>query len=183
MKIINKSILGAMLFFTACSGTSPVDTSSAASGGAGGQASATSAVETVASNAEIKIMHHDRVLSSYKAAGPDAALDKEYKTLGLSLNSSDNKHMLMIVVEEAKAGAYTVSGDGKSKVSIMFMTDVLPTPSLAFDKGELNITELTDKHCSGTFKAAGTAGSKQGYSVEAVFSKLPVVPSARDSRK
>lgn len=181
MKIINKSIFGAMLLLTACSGNPLTGTS--ASSGIAEKSLPPRVVETAAPDAEIKIMHYEKVLASYKAAGPDAALDKEYQTLGLSLNSSDNKHMLMIVAEEVKAGVHPVSADEKSKVSIMFTSDVLPTPSLAFDKGELNITELTDKHCSGTFSAVGTAGSKPGYSVKAVFSKLPVVLSARDSGK
>lgn len=181
---ILSSILAATLFFTACGGASSGGTSAA--NGAGEKSSTPSAAANVAANAEVKIMHGDRVLSSYVAAGPDAALDKEYRTIGLNLSGSDSdKQMLMIVVEEQKAGVYPLDGSwgGKDKLSVMFVTDVLPTPSLAFDKGELNITELTDKHCSGTFKATGTAGSKPGYSVEAIFSKLPVVSSARDSRK
>lgn len=131
-------------------------------------------------------MHNDRVLAAYLSAGPDAALDKENQTLGLNLSGSDTaKQMLMIVVEEQKAGVYQLDGSwgAKDKLSVMFTTDVLPTPSLAFDKGELNITELTDKYCSGSFTATGTAGNKKGYSVEATFSKLPVVPTARESRK
>ncbi len=176
-----KSILAATLFLTACGGGSSGDTSS--TNEAREKSSAPSAIETVASRADVKIMHDDRVLASYLAAGPDAALDKENQTLGLSLNGSDTKQMLMIAVEGAKSGVYQVTGDGKSKVSVMFMTDVLPTPSLAFDKGELNITELSDKHCSGTFTATGTAGNKKGYAVKAVFSKLPVVPTARESQR
>lgn len=175
MKTIDCLILAATLCLTACGGASSGGTSSA--NGAGEKPS----MPNAAASAEVKIMHGDRVLSSYVAVGPDAALDKEYGTIGLSMNSSHMKHTLMIVVEEQKAGVYPLDGSwgGKDKLSVMFMTDVLPTPSLAFEKGELNITELTDKHCSGTFNATGTAGSKPGYSVEATFSKLPVVPSAR----
>lgn len=181
MKIISSSILAATLFLTACGGESSGETSSASV--AAERSSTPSPAETVASGAEVKIMNNSKVLASYLPAGPDAALDKENQTIGLSLNGSDTKQMLMIAIEGAEAGVYQVSGDGKSKVSVMFITDVLPTPSLAFDNGELNITELTDKHCSGTFTATGTAGNKPGYSVEATFSKLPVVPTARESRK
>ena len=184
MQVLNRLILFATLFFTACGGgASSGDTSSAS--GAGAKSSMPAAMETVASSAEVKIMHNDRVLASYLAASPDTALDKEYQTLGLNLSGSDTKQMLMIVVEDQKAGVYQLDGSwgAKDKLSVMFTTDVLPTPSLAWEKGELNITELTDKHCSGTFKATGTAGNKKGYSVEATFSKLPVVPTARESRK
>lgn len=186
MKIISRSILAATLLFTACGGASSGDTSSAT--GASERSSTSGGIETAAPSAEVKIMHNGKALVSYLPAGPDAALDKEYQTLGLNLNSSNSaqpQHMLMIVVEEQKAGVYPLDGSwgGKDKLSVMFITDVLPTPSLAFDNGELNITELTDKHCSGTFKATGTTGNEKGYSVEAVFSKLPVVPAGRDSRK
>ncbi|CAA9405872.1 MAG: hypothetical protein AVDCRST_MAG74-1873 [uncultured Pyrinomonadaceae bacterium] len=183
MKIISNLIL-ATLLFTACGGASSNDAFSAS--GAEQKLSPPGALETAAARAEVKIMHNGKVLASYLAASPDAALDKEYQTIGLNLSGSDTaKQMLMIVVEEQKAGVYPLDGswDGKDKLSVMFINGVLPTPSLAFDKGELNITELTDKHCSGTFKGTGTAGSEKGYSVEAVFSKLPVVSSARDSRK
>ena len=182
MNIINCLILAGMLCLTACSGVPSGGTSSA--NGAGEKPSPSSATEAVAASAEVKIMHNGTVVSSYLAASPDAALDKEYGTIGLNLNGSDTaKQMLMIVAEEQKAGVHPLDGSwgGKDKLSVMFTTDVLPTPSLAFDKGELNITELTDKHCSGMFKASGTAGSKPGYSVEATFLKLPVVPSARFS--
>ncbi len=180
MKIISKSVLCASLFLTACGGASSGDNSSASR--AGVKSVTPSAIETAASSAQVQIKHDGKVLASYPSALPDAALDKENQTLGLSLSGSDSKQMLMIAIEGTKTGVYQVSGDGKSKVSVMFMTDVLPTPSLAFDKGELNITELSDKYCSGTFTATGTAGSKTGYSVEATFSKLPVVPTARNSR-
>jgi hypothetical protein len=183
MRIISTSILAAALFLASCGGTSYGDTSSAS--GAGAKPPAASVAEGATASAEVKIMHEGRPLASYVAAGPDAALDKENQTLGLSLNDADPQRMLMIVLEDTKAGVYQLDGSwgGKDKLSVMFTTDVLPTPSLAFEKGELNITELTDKHCSGTFKATGTAGNKPGYSVEATFSKLPVVPTAKESRK
>lgn len=179
MNIIDKSILVAMFCFTACGGTSTADS---APGAATERTTAKITEPAAASSTEVKIMKDGATLASYDNTYGEAAVDKEGRTIGLSLNSADNKHTLMLVVEDTKAGVYPLRGGWgeKDQVSVMFITDVLPTPSLAFEKGEINITELTDKYCSGTFKATGTAGSKKGYSVEAVFTKLPVVPTAKN---
>jgi hypothetical protein len=179
MKTVSKSILFATLLLSACSGGT-VDESAASA--MDGQPATKTTATVAGSKTEVKIMKDGEALASYDNTYGEAAVDKEGQTIGLSLNSADNKHTLMLVVEDTKAGVYPLRGGWgeKDQVSVMFITDVLPTPSLAFEKGEINITELTDKYCSGTFKATGTAGSKKGYSVEAVFTKLPVVPTAKN---
>jgi len=178
MKIISKSILAVTLLLSACGGVA-IDESAAS--GAGERPAAKAADTAVASSTEVKIMKDGEALASYDNTYGEAAVDKEGQTIGLSLNSADNKHTLMLVVEDTKAGVYPLRGGWgeKDQVSVMFITVVLPTPSLALEKGEINITELSDKYCSGTFTATGTSGTKKGYSVEAVFTKLPVVPTAK----
>ena len=71
MRIVDCLILAAILCSAACGGVSSGGTSSA--NGAGEKPSTSNVVANAAASAEVKIMHGDRVLASYVAAGPDAA--------------------------------------------------------------------------------------------------------------
>ena len=167
MNIIGKTILAVALFGAGCGGAGLGVT------GPAGQSPPPGADSGRASTGEVKVMKNGEVLTAYRTDAGRAALFEGELMIGL--DSPDLRHTFVAYAGGAKAGAYPIGdGEGAGKAWLQFMSEALPTPAFAAQKGEVRITELSGALCSGTLTASRTEASGDLYTVEATFSQLPV---------
>lgn len=176
MKIVGRAILTTALLLTACAGSSGDLAGGTVGAEVNGKTSASEGTKIEASKEasnEVKILKNGTSLVSYSARSPAAALVEEELMIGL--DSPDGKVNFIVYVGGASPGAYPLGVEqGAGKAWIHLMSDALPRPSFDTEKGELKLTELSDKYCSGTLTASRTESNGDRYKIEASFSKIPV---------
>lgn len=162
MNIFSKTILAAALFLAGCGVIA-----------GGGESPPSGAAAAGAPTAEVKVIKNTEVVASYRNDGARAAVFEGELMVGL--DSPDLQHTLIVYVGASQTGAYPIGeGEGPGKAWIQFMSEALPTPAFAAEKGEVKVTELSGGTCSGSLTATRTEANGDRYTVEAAFSKVPV---------
>lgn len=133
--------------------------------------------KTAASNFEVKVMKNGTELASYQqigARGASALFDG--KAVLLLLASPDNKHVLTIDLQGAKAGDYPLAMQYEpakpGEARLNFMTE--GPPALIPATGVVKLDEFNENYCSGSFTSTGTDIKGAPFSIEGKFSKLVV---------
>ena len=166
-------IVIAILLLTACS--------SASSGQQTANQSSTSkaaqGAKTGDARYEVKVMRNGAGLASYSQTGSRPTTLYDGRSMIMFLNSPDDKHILTVSLQAARAGAYPLATEGgapkQDEARLEFMSENAPVVLIA-EKGELKIEEFDEKTCSGTFAGTGTDIKGVKFAIEGSFSNMGV---------
>ena len=169
LKMKYQAIMLVTLLFTAC-GVSVPD-----SGGGKNQVSdpsSTQAVKTDSSGWEVKVTKNGAELASYKqvgARGVGAIFDG--KLIQMYLASPDNRHVLTLDIQGAKAGVYPLATQYEpakpGEARLNFMTEA--PPALIPAKGEVKLDEFSETSCSGSFTGTGADIKGAKFTIDGTF--------------
>lgn len=122
---------------------------------------------------EVKIIKNGSVLKTFKNAEKDAMLALFVRDrLSIRLISPDQKQTVAIHITGGKVGFYTLPEKGKAEVQ--FQSEEPLINWTAIEKGELNLTESTATHCSGSFYGILASDDGNSYSIEGKFNNIRV---------
>ena len=164
-------ILFMALLLAGCGGSAPAD------GGTnqGSDRLSTQAVKADDSRWEVNVTRNGAVVASYKqvgARGVGAIFDG--KLIQMYLASPDNKNVLTVDIQGARAGVYPLATQYEAaklgEARLNFMTEA--PPALIPAKGEVKLDEFSETSCSGSFTGTGTDIKGAKFSIEGSFSKL-----------
>jgi hypothetical protein len=129
-------------------------------------------------SASIKILKNEKVVVEYKPSIPEAFLvtDKAgKKSIMINHGSNDNTYALLLTVEKAATGSFSIGKEGVGQVQIQLVTE---------GKGEVpfltNLTEgtfkitITGESCSGTFTGAEKESGSPIIGITGNFTSIPL---------
>ena len=129
-------------------------------------------------SASIKILKNDKVVAEYKPTQPEAYLvtDKSgEKTISINLGSDDNTYALIVTVNKAASGNYSIGKEGADPVQIQLVTEgkgVVPFMTNLTD-GTFKIT-LTGETCSGNFTGIQKEAGMDNIGITGDFTSIPL---------
>jgi len=129
-------------------------------------------------SASIKILKNDKVVVEYKPIIPHAFLvtDKAgKKTIMINLDSDDNAYALIVTVEKAASGSFSIGKEGVGQVQIQLVTDgkgVVPFMT-NLTEGTFKIT-VTGETCSGSFAGADKESGNGIIGIASDFTSVPL---------
>ena len=130
-------------------------------------------------SASIKIFKEEKLVVEYKALFPQGGITT-YKTgekdLVLKLSNDDNTINLIVTLEKATSGNYSIGKAGLGQASILLSTEakgVLPYLTNPTE-GTFKIT-ITGETCSGNFTASQKETASDNIKITGEFTSIPLI--------
>lgn len=153
------------IIFIACnSGQSQAEKSKVASAGA---------LQTTISST-VKIIRNGETIVEYNSRTPNVVVDAD--VLMIELNSPDTKYSFMGYINGITTGNYPLTAiRDKGKAAINIYNEGIGMPaSINPSKGEIIITRMNGKTCSGTFSGSLKHLDGKEFTITGSFTNIPV---------
>lgn len=125
------------------------------------------------STAQVELSQSGQTLFAYESPGAIGLLDEGFLTI--EMNSPDQKHSLVIQLDNPQAGTYELSSlSEESKAVFLLLSESLPL-TWSPDSGLFTITDWGEEGlCSGSFSGKRRSESGAEYLLSGSFTDIPV---------
>jgi len=163
-------ILIAILFLVSCGGTPQPPTPSSDSAKQPRGETATGQPSGI----DVKVTKNGEPLAAFQSASDNTGVEALHtgNDLSIDLTSPGQKWILSISVSGAKTGVYRLAALREPGKAMIILTGGDEAMMVRAHTGELNLDELSESHCSGSFKGTGTYATGNAYTFEGRFSRV-----------